>query len=159
MRVQVKKLTDIRTRLFQSWFRLTRPMTLGVRGLVSDHDGRVVLVRHTYVEGWFLPGGGVERAETAVKALERELAEEAGVGLVAEPRLLGVFSNHRSFPNDHVLLYAIGADAWTRCDSDCEGEIAELCWAEPARPPEGTTPGTRRRLEEWVSGAPPAAYW
>ncbi len=155
----MKNLTGMRTRLFQSWFRLTRPMTLGVRGLVSDHEGRVVLVRHTYVDGWFLPGGGVERAETVVAALERELAEEAGVRIVSEPRLMGVFSNHRSFPNDHVLLYAVDADAWTPCDTDCAGEVAEICWIDPTRPPDGTTPGTRSRLEEWASGASMTAYW
>ena len=42
------------------WFRLSRPMTLGARGVVLDPDGRILLVKQTYTRGWLLPGGGVE---------------------------------------------------------------------------------------------------
>ena len=58
---------------------LMRPMTLGVRAIALDEAGRVFLVRHTYIPGFFLPGGGVERGETALLSLERELAEEGGL--------------------------------------------------------------------------------
>ena len=44
-------------------FRFTRPMTLGVRGIVIDPQACVFLVRHTYVPGWHLPGGGVDAGE------------------------------------------------------------------------------------------------
>ncbi len=72
-----------RTRLISRLITLAalvqRPMTLGVRGLVIDRAGRVLLVRHTYVEGYYLPGGGVEGGETLERALTRELVEEANV--------------------------------------------------------------------------------
>ena len=60
-------------------------MTLGVRGCCIDQDGRVFLVRHSYMPGWYLPGGGVERRETAIVALGRELREEAGIVLEDAP--------------------------------------------------------------------------
>jgi hypothetical protein len=47
--------------LFHAHARRTRGMTLGVRGLVTDAEGRVLLVEHTYMPGWYMPGGGVER--------------------------------------------------------------------------------------------------
>lgn len=152
-------MSSLRNRLFQSWFRFRRPMTLGVRGLVLRQDGQVLLVRHTYVPGLFFPGGGVEKAETVETALSRELREEAGVALQADPVLAGVFSNHLNFPNDHVILFRVTAEAWTPCPADNSGEIAELVWCDPAAPPEDATPGTRRRLAEHVAGHAGSGHW
>ncbi|HRE19864.1 MAG TPA: NUDIX domain-containing protein, partial [Rhabdaerophilum sp.] len=68
-------------RLIHRWFMLRRGMTLGVRAAVLDGAGRVFLVRHAYIEGWHLPGGGVERGQSARAALEAELREEANIEL------------------------------------------------------------------------------
>ncbi len=81
--------------LYQVYSRLTRGMTLGVRGLVLNEAGEVLLVEHTYMRGWHLPGGGVERGETAEQAMMRELLEEAGVSAIGRPQLVGVHANHR----------------------------------------------------------------
>jgi ADP-ribose pyrophosphatase YjhB (NUDIX family) len=56
-------------------------MTLGVRGVVLDDRNQIFLIRHTYVPGWHLPGGGVETGETALDALGRELREEACIAV------------------------------------------------------------------------------
>ncbi|WP_084399183.1 NUDIX domain-containing protein [Henriciella aquimarina] len=152
-------MSSIRTRLFQTWFRLSRPMTLGVRGVVENAEGQVLLVRHTYTKGLFFPGGGVERGETALYALERELAEEAGVQPSGPPRLIGIYSNHRVFRNDHVVLYRVVADGWTACATDSAGEIAERIWADPLSPPHDVTPGTGRRLAELYADGGNDGHW
>ena len=43
---------------------LFHALTVGVRGAIIDEHNRVFLVRHTYVRGWHLPGGGVEVGES-----------------------------------------------------------------------------------------------
>src|SRR6202035_1014993 len=68
---------------------------------------RVFLVKHSYVTGWHLPGGGVEVGETCGDALRRELAEEGRIELSGEPALLGVFFNSHVSRRDHVAVYLV----------------------------------------------------
>lgn len=159
MNSKPRAMHRVRTRLFQSWFRLRRPMTLGVRAIVENHEGAVVLVRHTYVPGLYLPGGGVEKGERAIESLARELREEAGVALSGAARLVGIYANHASFPNDHVVLFRVGAGDWAPASPDNRGEIAQVLWCQPDELPEDVTAGTRRRLMEAYGDAPVSPDW
>lgn len=148
----------LRDRAFQSFWRMRRPATLGVRGVVVDDSGHVLLVRHTYTPGWHFPGGGVERGETCALSLRRELLEEAGVEAVAEDmQLVSVHANHAFFPNDHVLVYRVGR--WTQGARLHNGEIAEIRFFDPLKPPEGVSGGTNRRLAEIFGGAAASELW
>ncbi|MEM9937420.1 MAG: NUDIX domain-containing protein [Pseudomonadota bacterium] len=152
-------MPNLRTYLFYTWFRLSRPMTLGVRAFVENDAGAVLLVKHTYTKGWYLPGGGVERGEPVLEALARELREEGGVDLLAEPALCGIYSNHRIMRNDHVLLYRVAANQWQPCASEHGGEIAEIDWVQPDALPPDITPGNRRRFAELYEGTAISRYW
>lgn len=144
------------TPLFRFWWRRTRAMTLGVRGAVFDEHGRVCLVRHSYIEGFHLPGGGVEAGEDVTLALERELAEEAGVVPVEPPALVGLFRNRR-FAGDHIALFRV--ESWRACDPAAGGEITDIVWAAPDALPRETTPATARRIAELVEGRPLPRDW
>lgn len=52
-----------------------------VRGLVVDHDDRLLLVRLVFGARawWVLPGGGIDEGESEMDALRRELLEEVGL--------------------------------------------------------------------------------
>src|SRR5689334_9645176 len=137
---------------------MRRPATLGVRGVVVDDQGRVLLVRHTYTPGWHFPGGGVERGETCGLALRRELKEEAGIEAAESAmELVSVHANHAFFPNDHVLVYRIRE--WTQGPIAESGEIAERRFVDPGNLPADTTGGTRRRLDEFFGGATRSEFW
>ncbi|MEL6322756.1 MAG: NUDIX domain-containing protein [Pseudomonadota bacterium] len=150
-------VSDLRTALFRMWFRVSRPVTLGVRGLVENTEGQVLLVRHTYIAGLYFPGGGVEKAESAGTALERELIEEAGIAVTAAPDLHGIYSNHKTFKNDHVLLYRVRS--WRSVPATSHGEISEIVWCDPQTPPDDATPATKRRLSEIYRAAPRSDHW
>jgi ADP-ribose pyrophosphatase YjhB (NUDIX family) len=137
--------------------RVTRGMTLGVRGIVVDGEGRVLLVEHTYTHGWFLPGGGVEHGEAAETALARELVEEAGVRLTGPPRLVSAHSNHPNHRGDHILVYR--CDRWEACAATSRGEIARIGWFAPDALPDEIRAGHRRRIEEAFGARPPDVLW
>ena len=145
------------TPLFRVWWRIKRGMTLGARGIACDALGRVLLVRHTYLEGWHLPGGGVESGETASMAIVREMAEEGGVEAETAPTLIGFYANHANFPNDHVALYRF--EKWRPCEPAKDGEISERGFFALDALPEGVTGATRRRLAEVFESAHIAPEW
>lgn len=145
-------------RIMRPWWRLTRGLTLGVRGVVFDDRGRVLMVRHGYDHGWHFPGGGVERGETLHEALERELREEANVVIAAPGRLHGVFSNEGILPGDHVVVFII--DAWRQISPKRPGlEIRAAEFFDLDALPDTTSPGTLRRLAEIREGTAPGANW
>jgi ADP-ribose pyrophosphatase YjhB (NUDIX family) len=148
----------MRSRFFHLFFVATRPMTLGVRAAVFDAKSRVFLIRHTYVPGWHFPGGGVERGETALDALARELAEEGNIAVEEEPRLHGLFFNQAVSPRDHVALYIVRRFAQS-APRGADYEIAETGFFARDALPEGTSRATRARLSEILDGAALARTW
>ncbi|MGA2495884.1 MAG: NUDIX domain-containing protein [Roseiarcus sp.] len=145
-------------RLAHLWFLLARPLTLGVRGLVLDEMGRALLVKHGYVPGWHLPGGGVEVGESFAEALTRELAEEANVVLEGPPTLHGLFYNRRVSRRDHVAVYVVRRFRVTGERAPDREIVAARFFPLDALPPD-TTRGTRSRLAEVHEGAPVSALW
>ncbi len=157
-KAQTRRRSPVRL-AFQTWFRLTRGLTLGARAMVRDDDGRILLVRHTYVPGWAFPGGGVERGETAEEALAHELKDEAGIILTARPRLFALYANNAIFPGDHIAFYLVEPGTWKRIDWKPNREIAEARFFPPDALPADLTPGTARRIAETLKGVIPAAEW
>jgi ADP-ribose pyrophosphatase YjhB (NUDIX family) len=152
-----KRLEPLTRPLFQARARLTRGMTLGVRGLVRDEAGRVLLLRHTYTPGWHMPGGGIERGETGEDALARELVEEVGVELIGRPRLRSVHSSEATFRGDHILFFQV--IDWRAVKATSRGEIHAVEWFAPEALPEDATRGTRRRIAEVLGEFDPDPHW
>lgn len=144
-----RRLQPIAQPIFRAYSRISRGVTLGVRGVVLNEDRQVLLVEHTYIHGWHLPGGGVERGESAEEALARELVEEAGVKISAPPVLVAVHANRTNFRGDHVLLYRI--EDWTPCEATSVGEIHEIRWCAPDALPPGATDLTRMRVAQAIA--------
>ena len=139
------------------YFSLSRGMTLGVRAACFNADGQIFLVRHTYVPGWYMPGGGVERNETALEALTKELREEGNLALTAPPKLFHVYFNRRISPRDHVLLYR--AEVEQTAPRLPDREICESGFFDLEALPKDVTAATLRRLSELSGGITPADIW
>ena len=153
-----KRLEPQLRRVFHLYWRIARGMTLGVRGVVLDGDNKVFLVRHSYVAGWHLPGGGVEVGETFLEALRRELVEEGRIELTAEPALHGLFFNGHVSRRDHVAVYIVRQFRQDRLPKP-NHEIVECGFYDAGALPADTTRGTRLRIAEVLDGAAPIATW
>ena len=158
-------IQDIRRRsepflrkVFHFYWRFARGMTLGVRAVVLDSENRVFLVKHSYVSGWHLPGGGVETGEAFLESLRRELIEEGRIEMTGEPRLHGLFFNRRISPRDHVAVYVIRDYRQDRLPEP-NREIVASGFFAAADLPEGTTRGTQARIAEVLDGVPLAQDW
>lgn len=138
------------------YWHLTRPLIVGVRVFLV-REGKVLLVRHTYEDGWYLPGGGAQRGESIEEAARREVREETGAE-IADLDLFGVYTDLKRYKTDHVVVFQ-------SCNfitgEGTSGEIAEARWFELDRLPENVSPGQRRRIEEYRSGKrhPRAGTW
>lgn len=133
-------------------------MTLGVRMAATNQDGEIMLVKHTYVTGWHLPGGGVDKGESCNEAAIREMVEETGLEPKTPPQLFNIYFNTIASKRDHVALY--------RCETEQNSaakipdkEIAEARFFSLNELPKDVSAGTRRRLAELFDGAEVSPHW
>lgn len=144
-------------RFYLAYSRIGRGMTLGVRAMLLDGD-RVLLVKHTYIPGWYLPGGGVEAGESFSQALSREIREETGATLAGPTELFGVYRHPNAPRRDHIALYV--CREWRRgAEKIADREILAVEFFPLTRLPDDAAPSTIARVREVLSGDPPATDW
>ncbi len=130
--------------------------TLGARAIVLNSQNQVLLVKHTYQVHWHTPGGGVDRGESAKKAVIRELKEEVGVIVTGEPQLFGVYYHTYLGVSDYPIMYIV--KEFTQEDASSP-EIEKWQWFDYENLPEMTSPGTRRRLNEYFTHSAHSETW
>jgi hypothetical protein len=133
-----RALEPVISRVMHFYWRFSRAATLGARAMVIDGTGRVFLVKHSYVDGWHLPGGGVETGET--------------------PQLFGIYFNKRASRRDHVALFVV-RDFLQDGDPRPNREIVAHGFFHPNALPEDTGRGTRARVAEVFGNAPASDFW
>ncbi len=115
-------------------------------------------MRHTYVPGWYFPGGGVEVGEAMDAAAIKEVWEETNIKVSQKPELLGLFQNLSASRRDHIALYRV--TQWTQeTPFKPNLEIAEAEFFALDNLPENVTKGTLRRIKEVYYGQEQTAQW
>ncbi|MDF0700398.1 NUDIX domain-containing protein [Rhizobium sp. MC63] len=154
-----KQPLHIRTalRLLHVYFSFARGMTMGVRAACFDAEGRIFLVRHSYIDGWHMPGGGLERNQTAEEALVNELREEGNLTIVGKPELVQVYFNNKITKRDHVVFYRVTVEQTSPRPPDWE--ISDSGFFSLDSLPAGTTEATHRRLAELRGEQLSAHHW
>jgi ADP-ribose pyrophosphatase YjhB (NUDIX family) len=134
-------------------------VTMGVRAIVFDSNGRYLLVRHTYREQWYTPGGGLTPGESPNKALRRELLEELSLDIGdSNPEIFHIFHSEFRRGFDYAIFYLVKAEESqvSICDKH---EIADLGWFFPNSLPKDVSPRTAKLLKEVECGVVSDDRW
>ena len=137
-------------------WRFTRPLTVGVR-LILVREQSVLLVKHTYQNDWFFPGGGVKKGETVEEAARREAQEEVGAEL-RELTLFGIYANFYQRKSDHIVV--LFCDDFT-LTGETDWEIERFDFFPLDDLPDDMSPGCLRRIQEYAAGQefPQVGVW
>jgi len=141
-----RALMPLAHRVRHRWRKAAGARLAGVSVFVTDLDGRLLLVRHSYgPNGWALPGGGLGRGEDPEDAARREIAEEVGCALEGVRVLEHVQETISGSPHTAWLIAARTRDR-PRPD---RREILEARFFPTHSLPEPLTALTRTRIAAW----------
>jgi ADP-ribose pyrophosphatase YjhB (NUDIX family) len=73
------------------------PPIISVSAIV-DKQGKLLLLDHSYIKGYGLPGGIVKAGEDIETALYREVKEETGLDIISQTYFTSTASFHKSLP-------------------------------------------------------------
>lgn len=143
--------------LMRVFWRVTGAKRYGVKVMAFNGEGAILLVRHSYgnTAAWMLPGGAIDRGESADHAAARELMEETSLA-ATNLRLFSTYRTQAEGKDDHISLFAADVTGAPVID---EKELLEArYWALTDLPPE-TSPATRRRIADWQAGKAKSDRW
>jgi ADP-ribose pyrophosphatase YjhB (NUDIX family) len=148
-------------KIVRAAWRATKPRMIGVRAVLLDQNDRIALVRHTYTDQWYLPGGGVKKGESTKAAVIRELSEEVAIENPSIERVLGMYHSRRENKDDHIVIFVARTTSFPdeRLKRADLMEIEEAQWFELDGLPASTSPATARRIAEYRAGASGIGDW
>lgn len=121
--------------------------TVSVAAVISDSDGRVLLLRHAIrpAAGWGLPGGFMAPGEQPEDALRREIREETSLELDL-PTVIRI----RTIDRHIEMLFRATPVGTARVNS---GEITEVGWFLPNELPPRMSAVQKRLVAEVLASA------
>ena len=114
--------------------------------MVFNRLGEILLVRHSYLSGWHLPGGGVDRGETVLEAAYREVFEETGINQLNFEKLHDIHLNFEDSGKDHIIFFVMTTDEEPQLQKNLE--IVEVKFFSINDLPKDTHDSIRSRLDK-----------
>ncbi|HEX8584686.1 MAG TPA: NUDIX domain-containing protein [Allosphingosinicella sp.] len=138
-------------------FRVLRVRTRGVKAMVFNGAGELLLIRNSYgpTHLFVLPGGGIGRRESPEAAAAREVKEETGLE-VRDVVFVGCHANTSEGKRDTIHLFTARADGEPNADAM---EVAEARFFPLDALPDNVSLATLRRLAELRGERPGGGRW
>ncbi|MDO8573051.1 MAG: NUDIX domain-containing protein [bacterium] len=152
----MKLLLQIVLKIRRFYWWLVRPTTKGARAILVNPAGNIILLRHKYGEGWFLPGGKSKKNESGEETMRRELKEELGITALSQVTILGEYQNEHEYKKDTVIVFVVTS---FNISAKKHFEIEMWNFFNPRMLPDETSPGTVRRIQEWLKQKPVSQHW
>ena len=153
----MRPLLDLAYRLQKRLWRIFRPHTRGVKVMLFDAAGQIVLIRNSYGRSdlFVLPGGGIRPFEDPRAAARREVREELGCAVFdLEP--VSTHVNGAEGKRDLVHLFRGTIAGEPVADGF---EVAEAATFPLDRLPDNVSPATLRRIEEHLGRRAADGRW
>ncbi len=100
-------------------------------GAVVLHEGRLLVIRDRFSEGFKLPGGHIEKNESLKDAVKREVYEETGISIEFESIMnIGHF-RHGQFDGSDLYLVCTAKALSEEITVHDASEIVEARWMDP----------------------------
>lgn len=148
--------TLIRThRTLQRWLGAS---TVGVRILAINDKQEILLVKHTYIDGWHFPGGGVHHQEPLFAAAMREFEEETGYIATKRPDIFHTYVHNICGVTDYPVLFVL-KHFKKKQNGKCSLEIETCQWFSLDAMPKDITTSTKQCLEEFFQQVPVRDAW
>lgn len=151
----MKTLLGIVLKIRRFYWWLVRPVTRGSRAIVVNEKGEVLLVHHNYGEKCVLPGGKAHKNESDENTLRRELKEELGITPTTQERF-GEYLNTYEYKKDTIVVFVVRSFT---LKEKRHFEIESWKFFNPHALPNGTSPGTQRRIKEWLNQKTISKQW
>jgi len=117
--------------------------------IIEYESGIVLIERRNPPPGWALPGGFIDRGESAESAAVREAAEETGLAL-SDLRQFHVYSDPDRDPRLHTITTVFVASGSGRLEASDDAVNARV--VDPTRLPEEVAFDHREIIADYVAG-------
>jgi ADP-ribose pyrophosphatase YjhB (NUDIX family) len=146
--IAMRRLLDLAYRIRKRLLRIFRRRTRGVKVMLFNGAGELLLIRNSYGRSdlYVLPGGGIRPLETPARAACREVGEELDC-LVEEIELISTHSSQAEGKQDTIHLFRAITENRPRPD---RFEVEEARFFALDALPANVSPATKRRIEEFL---------
>jgi 8-oxo-dGTP pyrophosphatase MutT (NUDIX family) len=153
----MKRAIQLLYPLKRATLRLLRWKTQGVKVMLFNPQGELLLIRNSYGRShlFVLPGGGIRPFETPAEAAVREVREEVGV-TAERVTPLSTYYSEAEGKRDIVYLFTAFTAESPRADGV---EVEEARFFPLDALPATVSDATLRRIAEYKGERPPARAW
>ncbi len=127
---EARSLMLIRKMAQDSFVPTTKNFIVGVGAIVFS-EGRLLVIKDRFLNGYKLPGGHIDKNESIKSAVKREVYEETGIAVEFESIMnIGHFRNGQ-FGESNLYMVCTAIALSKKIAINDSSEIAEARWIDP----------------------------